>query len=147
MLTGACVKPVSGGGSSRGRRSSSGTAGSTLLLTEYLAFVLDHRNHQDLRLATEAFGAWKGLAVGLQPRARLFTNRPVSYRAMNKRPNPRSHESIFWVGFRQNRGKRRSGVSERETPLCTLGQGESNSGEISDGLFLLGNGFFAESIS
>ncbi|CAM9247483.1 unnamed protein product [Sphacelaria rigidula] len=56
MLTGASVKPVSGGGSSRGRRSSSGTAGSTLLLTEYLAFVLDHRNHQDLRLATEAFG-------------------------------------------------------------------------------------------
>lgn len=48
---------VNGGSSGRGRRLSSGTAAkSTLLLTEYLAFVLDHRKHQDVQLAADAFG-------------------------------------------------------------------------------------------
>lgn len=65
MLTGASVGPVSAGGNGRARRVSSGTAGSTagstLLLTEYLAFVLDHRRHEDVRLAADAFGTWNPL--------------------------------------------------------------------------------------
>ena len=58
MLTGAAVHPCRGGGSrgTGGRRSPDG-AGSTLLLTEYLAFVLDHRRSDDVKLAAGVFGA------------------------------------------------------------------------------------------
>ncbi|CAM9247462.1 unnamed protein product [Laminaria digitata] len=57
MLTGAAVHPCRGGGSrgAGGRRSPDG-AGSTLLLTEYLAFVLDHRRSDDIKLAAGVFG-------------------------------------------------------------------------------------------
>ncbi|CAM9473095.1 unnamed protein product [Pylaiella littoralis] len=60
LLTGVAAA-VSGsgraGGGEGGRRSPGGGDGlSTLLLTEYLAFVLDHRRSDDIRLAAGAFG-------------------------------------------------------------------------------------------
>ncbi|CAN0031945.1 unnamed protein product [Ectocarpus fasciculatus] len=61
LLTGAAAA-VTGGGGGRagggegGRRSPNGGGPSTLLLTEYLAFVLDHRRSDDLRLAQGMFG-------------------------------------------------------------------------------------------
>lgn len=54
LLTGATAALTGGGragGGEAGRRSTA----STLLLTEYLAFVLDHRSSDDLRLAATAF--------------------------------------------------------------------------------------------
>lgn len=48
MLTGATI--------GAGVRKSQDAAGSSLLLTEYLAFVLDHRKSDDVKLATVAFG-------------------------------------------------------------------------------------------
>eukprot|EP00903_Cladosiphon_okamuranus_P008777 g8408.t1 len=50
-LTGSSSGRAGGGEAGTGRRS----APSTLLLTEYLAFVLDHRRPEDLRLAASAF--------------------------------------------------------------------------------------------
>lgn len=48
MLTGATI--------GAGVRKLRDPSGSTLLLTEYLAFVLDHRKSDDVKLATVAFG-------------------------------------------------------------------------------------------
>ncbi|CAM9796290.1 unnamed protein product, partial [Scytosiphon promiscuus] len=60
LLTGAtaAVAGNGGGGSDRGGegRGRRPRSSSTLLLTEYLAFVLDHRRSEDLRLAAGAFG-------------------------------------------------------------------------------------------
>lgn len=58
MLTGASVGPAAGSVGGRGCRVSgaTGATGSTLLLTEYLVFLLDHRKAADLRLAADAFG-------------------------------------------------------------------------------------------
>ncbi|CBJ48415.1 hypothetical protein Esi_0002_0212 [Ectocarpus siliculosus] len=60
LLTGAAAAVTGGGGRAGGgeggRRSPNGGGPSTLLLTEYLAFVLDHRRSDDLRLAQGMFG-------------------------------------------------------------------------------------------
>ncbi|CAM9360129.1 unnamed protein product, partial [Ectocarpus sp. 4 AP-2014] len=60
LLTGAAAAVTGGGGRTGGgeggRRSPNGGGPSTLLLTEYLAFVLDHRRSDDLRLAQGMFG-------------------------------------------------------------------------------------------
>lgn len=55
MLTGATI--------GAGVRKSKDPSGSTLLLTEYLAFVLDHRKSDDVKLATVAFGGWVSTVV------------------------------------------------------------------------------------
>ncbi|CAB1111368.1 unnamed protein product [Ectocarpus sp. CCAP 1310/34] len=60
LLTGAAAAVTGGGGRAGGgeggRRSPNCGGPSTLLLTEYLAFVLDHRRSDDLRLAQGMFG-------------------------------------------------------------------------------------------